>query len=298
MKICGKDVHVRGRLIRIAGLVAEGYDFLDDPEAALHAVGRSGAGIDVLTFIQTLSDGTPKHGYRFEWDNMAALPVSTFEHWWTRQIKDKTRNMVRRAEKKGVVVREVPFDDALVRGISAIYNESPIRQGKPFWHYGKDLEAVRSENVTFVDRSIFIGAFLGETLIGFAKLVCDERRGQVGLMKIQSMIEHRDKAPTNALIAQAVRSCAERTIPYLWYANFSYGRKQQDGLSDFKEHNGFQGVELPRYYVPVTLVGRVALRLGLHHRLVERIPEPALARLRKLRSRWYGSRLDIARKVA
>ena len=206
--------------------------------------------------------------------------------------------MVRRAEKKGVVVREVPFDDGLVRGISAIYNESPVRQGKPFWHYGKDLDAVRSENVTFVDRSIFIGAFLGETLIGFSKLVCDERGGQAGLMKIQSMIEHRDKAPTNALIAQAVRSCAERAIPYLWYANFSYGRKQQDGLSDFKEHNGFQGVELPRYYVPVTLVGRVALRFGLHHRLVERIPEPALAKLRKLRSRWYGSRLDTARKAA
>ncbi len=256
MKICGKDFHVRGRFIRIAGLVAEGYDFLDDPEATLDALGRSGVGIDVLTFIPRLSNGAPKHGYRFEWDNMAALPVSTFEHWWTRQIRDKTRNMVRRAEKKGVVVREVPFDDGLVRGISAIYNESPVRQGKPFWHYGKDLDAVRSENVTFVDRSIFIGAFLGETLIGFSKLVCDERRGQAG------------------------------------------GRKQQDGLSDFKEHNGFQGVELPRYYVPVTLVGRVALRFGLHHRLVERIPEPALAKLRKLRSRWYGSRLDTARKAA
>jgi hypothetical protein len=37
-------------------------------------------------------------------------------------------------------------------------------------------------------------------------------------MHILSMIRHREKAPTNALIAQAVRSCAERGIPYLWYA--------------------------------------------------------------------------------
>src|SRR5882724_3745967 len=265
MKICGKDVHVRGRLIRIAGLVAEGYDFLDDPEAALHAVGRSGAGIDVLTFIQKLSDGTPKHGYRFEWDNMAALPVSTFEHWWTRQIKDKTRNMVRRAEKKGVVVREVPFDDALVRGIQAIYNESPVRQGKPFWHYGKDLETVRKMNGTFFERSIFIGAYLEEQLIGFVKLVFDEEKSQAGLMQIVSMIGHQDKAPTNALIAQAVQSCAERGISYLWYANMSYGKKQADGLADFKRHNGFQKIEVPRYYVPLTLAGRLALRLNLHH---------------------------------
>ena len=44
-------------------------------------------------------------------------------------------------------------------------------------------------------------------------------------MQIVSMVGHQDKAPTNALIAQAVRSCAERGIPYLWYANMSYGKK-------------------------------------------------------------------------
>src|SRR3989454_6188858 len=235
MKVCGRSILVQGRVIRIARLEADGFEVLEDPDAALIDLRQLERRIDLFTFIQKLPDTSPKYGYPMEWDNVAALPVSTFDHWWTRQINDKTRNMVRRAEKKGVAVREVPFDDVLVQGISAIYNESPIRQGKPFWHYGKDLETVRRENGTFLDRSVFIGAFLEESLIGFAKLVTDENHGQAGLMQIISMIQHRDKAPTNALIAQAVRSCAERGIPYLVYSKFSYGKKQRASLSDFKQ---------------------------------------------------------------
>ena len=298
MKVCGRSILVQGRVIRIARLEADGFEFLEDPDAALIDLRQLERRIDLFTFIQKLPDTSPKYGYPMEWDNVAALPVSTFDHWWTRQINDKTRNMVRRAEKKGVAVREVPLDDVLVQGISAIYNESPIRQGKPFWHYGKDLETVRKENGTFLDRSVFIGAFLGESLIGFAKLVSDEVRGQVGLMQIISMIQHRDKASANALIAQAVRSCAERRIPYLVYAKFSYGKKQRDSLSDFKRYNGFQRIELPRYYIPLTLAGQAALRLGLHRGLVDHIPESVLARLREIRSLWYNRKFQAAKAAS
>src|SRR2546428_12742632 len=298
MKVGGKGIRVEGRFIRIARLEAEGFEFVGDPDAALKALRESGVRVDLFTFTQSLPNTSPKYGYPIEWHNVAALPVSTFDHWWKHQINDKTRNMVRRAEKKGVTVREVPFDDALVEGISAIYNESPIRQGKPFWHYGKDLETVRRENGTFLDRSVFIGAFLGESLIGFAKLVSDEVRGQVGLMQIISMIQHRDKASANALIAQAVRSCAERRIPYLVYAKFSYGKKQRDSLSDFKRYNGFQRIELPRYYIPLTLAGQAALRLALHRGLVDHIPESVLARLREIRSLWYNRKFQAAKAAS
>ena len=245
MKICGKDIQVRGRLVRIARLAAEKYDFLSDPDAALRAIRNSGVRVDLLTFTQCLPDVTPLYNFPLEWDNLAALPVRTFDDWWTQQINGKTRNMVRRAEKS-LTVREVPFDDVLVRGIRGIYNECPIRQGRAFWHYGKDLDTVRRENATFLERSVFLGVFLGETLIGFAKLVSDEEKRQAALMQIVSMIAHRDKAPTNALIAQAVRSCADRGIGHLVYSQFSYGRKERDGLSDFKQHNGFQRIDLPR----------------------------------------------------
>jgi hypothetical protein len=288
MKICGKEALVEGKVIRIARLDAEGYDFLSGPDVALQELRESGIRADLFTFIQKLSDVSPKYSYPMELDNMAALPVSTFDHWMTKQIDFKARNKARKAAKNGVVVREVPFDDDLVRGISAIYNESPIRQGKPFWHYGKELDAVCRMNATFIDRSIFIGAFLEDTLVGFAKLVHNEDRSQAGLMQIVSMIQHRDKAPTNALIARAVRSCAERSIPHLWYANFSYGTKQSDTLADFKRHNGFQKVELPRYYIPLTTTGRIALRLGLHRKTNDWVPEPLVAQYRRIRSFWYA----------
>jgi hypothetical protein len=287
LEVCNKEIRINGKLVRIAFLDGEGYEFLNDPEAALGFLRNSNTRIDLFTFIQNLSDITPKYSYPMEWDNMAVLRISTYEEWMSKQIDFKVRNKVRKATKSGVVVREAAYDDAFVQGISAIYNESPIRQGKPFWHYGKGLEAVRKMNGTFMSRSIFIGAYFEDNLIGFIKLVTDEDQSQAGLMQIVSMIQHRDKAPTNALIAQAVRSCAERGIPHLWYANMSYGKKQSDALADFKRHNGFQKVDLPRYYVPLTVVGHLALRLGLHHGVVDWIPEPVAARYRKIRCLLY-----------
>jgi hypothetical protein len=290
LELCGKELRFEGRLIRIARIDGEGYQFLEDPEAAVQALQNSRTGIDIFTFTQRLSDTAPKFKYPMEWDNLAALRVSTYDEWINHQINFKVRNKVRKAAKNGVVFREVPFDDTLIRGISAIYNETPVRQGRQFRHYQKDLESLRRMKATFLDRSVFIGAFFQESLIGFIKLVNDEDRGQAGLMHIVSMIRHRDKAPTNGLIAEAVRSCAERGIPYLWYANFSYGKKQEDSLAEFKRHNGFQKIDVPRYYVPLTAVGRMALRLGLHHNIVDWIPEPMAVAFRRVRSRWYAKR--------
>jgi hypothetical protein len=291
VEACGQEIRIRGGLIRIARFEAEKYHFLDDPQPVLDALRKCGARIDLFTFIQRLSETSPKYAYPMEWDNLAALPVSTFDHWWNHQIRSYSRNRAGQAEKKGVSVREVPFDDHLVRGIWEIYNECPVRQGRRFPHYGEDIETVHKEEATFLDRSIFIGAFLGDELIGFAKLVTDDTRMLANLMNILSMIRHRDKAPTNALIAQAVRCCAQRSIAYLVYQEFAYGRKRPDGLTHFKEINGFQRVDVPRYYVPLTRLGWVAFRLGLHHRLADRLPESVGAKLRELRRAWYNGKL-------
>jgi len=289
VQICGKEIRIRGRLARIAYLDGEGYEFLDSPEEALEFLRCSGRRVDLFTFIQRLSEPSPKYTYPMEWDNFAALRLSSFDDWMAR-LRPRIRTTVRKTEKDGVLVREVPFDDALTRGIHAIYNETPIRQGRRFWHYGKDLEAVRRVSATFLDRSVFIGAFFQEKLIGFAKLVGSQDWQQAGLMHILSSIQHRDKAPTNALIAQAVRSCAERQVKYLWYTNFTYGKRQHDSLAEFKRRNAFEKVEVPRYYVPLTAVGRVALRLGLHRGLIDYVPAPVAVAYRSVRKSWYAKR--------
>ncbi len=294
MNICGSDIKVQGRFLRIARADGEKYKFLDDPEAVLKELRTCGRRVDLFTFIQRLPETAPKYPYPWEWDNLAVLPVSTFDQWWTKQIGFKARNKAKQAEKRGVTFREAPFDDPLVQGIWAIYNESPVRQGRRFPHFGKDVETVRREEATFLDSSIFVGAFLDGSLIGFVKLVMDDTRTQAGLMNIVSLIQHRDKAPTNALIAHAVRACADRGIRYLVYSNFAYGKKQTSTLSDFKERNGFQRVDLPRYYVPLTHIGSLAYQLGLHRRFVDRLPEPLLARVRELRKAWYQRVLHLA----
>ncbi len=287
MIICGNEIKISGRIMRVARLDADKYQFLSDPETTLQALRSSGQRIDLFTFLQGLPEITPKFGYSMEWDNLAVLPISTFEKWWTEQVDAKTRNMVRKAEKKGVVLREVRFSDELVRGIWEIYNETPVRQGRPFQHYGKALQTVHREEATYLDSSVFIGAFLGEKLIGFIKMVSDKAGIQTGLMNIVSLIQERDKAPTNALLAQAVRECALKGIPYLVYSNFSYGKRQRDSLSDFKKNNGFQRFDIPRYYIPLTITGRVGFQLGLHHKLADHVPESWAEKLRALRDSWY-----------
>jgi hypothetical protein len=290
VKLGGKNVEVGGRLIRIGRLAAEGFEFVDDPEAMVTNIVKIRSGMDLFTFIQRLPATTPEYNYPMEWDNVAAIPISTFEHWWTRQIDGKTRNMVRRSEKKGLVIREVTFDNTLVKGIWEIYNECTVRQGRPFPHYGKDIEAVRQMSGTFLDSSVFIGALFGEKLVGFVKLTVDATRSQAAVMHIISLMEHRDKAPMNALIAASVKACERRAIPYLVYSKFSYRKKQRDGLSAFKEHNGFRRFDVPRYYVPLTRLGRFAFHVGLQHGVLGPIPEPLIVALRQFRQTWHESK--------
>jgi hypothetical protein len=281
IEILNKDIRIQGQLVKIARLEAEKYLFLEEPEPVIEGLRKSGSRIDLFTFIQKVSEPKPKYGYPMEWDNLAALPISTFDHWWTKQLGFKARNKAKQAEKRGIVLKEVPFDEALVHGIWEIYNETPVRQGM-------SLEQIRRYAGTFLEHSIFIGAFFEDKLVGFIKLTMDETRTQAGLMHIVSMVSQRDKAPTNALVAQAVRSCADRQIAHLVYSNFAYGKKQRDSLSDFKERNGFQRVDVPRYYIPFTALGSAAFRLGLHRKVSDRIPEPVMAKLREFRTSWYA----------
>jgi hypothetical protein len=293
MNISGREVKVYGRLCRVAQLDADDYKFLEDPEAAITELRRSKVRADLFSFLQKLPDTQPKYSYPFEWDNFAVLPISTFENWWTQQLGFKARNKAKQAEKKGLVVREVPFDDTLAKGICEIYNECPVRQGRLFPHYGKNYETVRKMSATYLDSSVFIGAFDADKLVGFIKLTIDDTATQAGLMHIVSLLQYRDKAPTNALVAQAVRSCADRHIPHLVYSKFSYGKKEQSSLSDFKERNGFKKVDIPRYYVPLTRWGSLAMSMGLHHRFVDRIPESVAAKLREMRTSWYERKFQL-----
>lgn len=268
--IDGKTVVVNGSFLKTASIKDAICDEgIRDPEEFRRILQQLGLA-DLFTFEQKLPDTAPRFTYYFEWDNVAALHITSAEDWWNNQIHNDARRMVRKAEKKNVVVKVVPFSDELVDGIKAIYDETPVRQGKLFWHYGKERSQVRKDNSSFLERSDFLAAYCDGDLIGFSKIIYTGQRADH--IQLLSKIKDRDKSPTNALIAKAVEICAARGIPYLTYDKFQYGKKRADSLSDFKTRNGFVKVELPKYFIPLTTKGKIALILNLHRRLIDVLP--------------------------
>ncbi len=217
----GQKLVVEGKWLRIARLEEEWYADVTEPEKLVQHVRNSGERADVLTFWQRLPDVVPLFPYRMQRDAIAALPIKSYASWWDTQIDSKTRNMVRKAEKKGVTVRLAEFDDKLVEGMTAIFNETPIRQGKPFWHYGKNAATVKREFSRYLFREEILGAYQGNDLLGFVMLAYSDRYASLG--QIISKIAHRDKAPNNILLAKAVGRCAEKGLPYLVYAKWDEG---------------------------------------------------------------------------
>ena len=276
-EICGRTVVVTGKWIKTAQVkdeeLVEGVP-VEDPESFITKLKESELKADVFTFAQRPPEITPKYEYHFEWDNWAAVPTTCFKDWWENRLPQESRKNVRRAAKRGVVVRVVPFDDELVRGIQGIYNETPIRQEKRFWHFGKDIETLRRELATYLDRSQFIGAYWNEELIGFLKMVYVGRVAT--LFHIISMNEHYDKRPMNALIAKAVEFCEQKGISHFIYGQFVYGNKHQSSLLEFKRRNGFERINFPRYYIPLTVKGRLFVRLKLYKGVGGLVPEPIL----------------------
>jgi hypothetical protein len=96
----------------------------------------------------------------------------------------------------------------------------------------------------------------------------------------------------NALIAKAVEICEQRGFAYLTYCNYVYN-DPDSSLTEFKRRNGFEQVLVPRYYIPLTLKGKIALKLGLHHGLVKFIPKSVFKQLLRLRTRWYARKSEV-----
>jgi hypothetical protein len=280
MEIDGKKITMDGRIPRIARLAEEWFEDVENPEVLIDSLRRDGRRADILTFWQRLPDTEPKYSYCMELDSIAALPIRDFSFWWEKQINAAARNKVRKAQKKDIVVRLTDFDNELVQGITSIFNETPVRQGRSFLHYGKDFETIKRQFSRFLFREEILGAYLGAELVGFIMLAYAGKYAVLG--QIISKIAHRDVAPTNALLAKAVERCAEKGMPYLAYAYWL-----DDTLGDFKRNNGFQKFDLPRYFVPLTQKGKLALKLGLHRGWKEAFPDRVRSPLKKLRKFWY-----------
>lgn len=274
------EIDISGKVYKIARVRGEYFDYVDDAQKVIDSLKR-GRKADLFTYLKSpTTENLNATGFR-SYDEIAVLPVSTLDNWWKKQIDAKTRNMARQAAKKGVEIKEVALDGELVKGIKLIYDEMPIRQGKPFWHYKKTLEELEAAHATFLEKSVFIGAFHNSGLIGFLKMVMLDETASI--MQIISLISERNKSPNNALIAKAVEICAEQDKKYLQYASWS-----RRTLGKFKISNGFEQMRLPRVHVPLNTFGKVGLRCGALLKPEDIIPEKLMDALVDWRSTWYN----------
>lgn len=289
----GHTVITTGRWLKLAEIFDEAWrpEDVTDPESLVREVRSQNLKADILTFTQKLPGTTPRFQYPFEWDNVAAVSTTSYKDWWENRLPQVTRKNVRRSAKRNVTVRAVNFDDNLARGIKAIYDETPVRQGRRFWHYGKDIETIRRENSSYLDRAEFVGAFYEEQLIGFIKMVYVGKVSNI--MQIISMNIHEDKRPTNALIAKAVEICAEKGMSYFVYGQYVYGNNTDSQVVEFKRRNGFEQILVPKYFVPLTPRGRLAVKLKLHlgvRRLLPRKMERTLLQMRAKLYHWLSTK--------
>lgn len=286
LSLFGYDIIVKGKYLKIAQVKD---DFLesrgvDAPEKIVDELKKAGYA-DILAYLGNFNESVPRRNPKAhqEMHYLAALKVTSYEDWFKNQIRKQERRRVRKARDEGIVVRQTPLDDQLIQGICDIFNETPVRQGKAFWHYGKDFARVKKEISTYAERSLFIGAYLGDQLIGFSKMIkCGHfaRSNQ-----FLAMEKFRNMSVNNALISELVKTCENEKIGYL-----VYGEWFDNSLADFKRWNGFKKLERPRYYLAVNLKGSLSLKFGLHKDINELVPSFLIDYYRNVRKTYYRYR--------
>ena len=292
----GRTIVVRGKGLKKAVIHDEEWleTEIDDPEAYVRELLNKRTRelrADFFTFAQKPPATAPQYKYFHEWDSIAAVRTTNYQEWW-ESLPQETRKNVRRSQKRGVQIRAVNFDDDLIRGIVEINNESPLRQGSRSRDYGKSFDEVKRDHSSFLDRSDLFGAYFGDELIGFLKIV--HRGNIVSLLQLLVKARHSDKRPSNALMAKAVEVCHAKGIQYLTYGLYNYGNKGDSPIRQFKIRNGFEEILVPRYYVPLTAWGTLCLKLKIHRGLLGILPHAVISMGINARVKWYDFRSRLA----
>src|SRR5215831_4808437 len=297
LEVNGKNIIVQGRWVKVANIYEEEWSEaeIEKPEDYIQKLKDHhlhGLRADLFTFTQKLPNREPKFPYPMEWDSLAVIHLTNFTEWW-EELPQETRKNARRARKRGVVVQVLRLDEKLIKDIMELNNACPMRQGRLFDHYGKTLEQVRKDQSSFPERSDYICAYFGGELLGFVKIV---RCGKIAtVLQIITKDNSSDKRPSNALIVKLVEHCFEIGMKYLIYGKYVYGNKRTSSLIEFKKRHGFVQVLVPRYYVPLTVKGRIGMALNLHRDLVGILPNSMIQLGLSLRENWYKVKLLAGR---
>lgn len=297
MEVNGEKLTTRGKWLKIARVRGEEMreQELENPELYVTALKNDKdriLGADIFSFTQKLPAVQPRFSYPLEWESVAAIPLSSFKQWW-EGLPQETRKNVRRSQKRGVQIKVREFDDVLIDEIRAVNDDTTMRQGMKNAYYGLTFEETKNRYSEFLGRCDFICAYSGDEMIGFLHLVY--RNDVAAILNLTSKSSHFDKRPANALMARAVEICEERKISHITYGLYNYGNKRESSLREFKIRNGFVEILAPRYFVPLTLWGRLCIKTKLHLGLIGNLPPSVIAAGLRARTLWYD--LVVSKKA-
>ena len=160
LSVEGTNIIVTGKWLKTALVAAEEWleTELENPESCVSKLKEQESGTlnaDIFTFTQKIPGSLPKYLYPMESDSIAAVHLMSFKDWWDK-LPQESRKNVRRSQKRGVVVTVRNLDEDLIKGIIGVNNDSPVRQGRPYAHYGKTFDQVKKDQSSYLDRSAFV----------------------------------------------------------------------------------------------------------------------------------------------
>lgn len=275
------EITICNKFLKYIKLKNEWFEEPENPEKFLNEINQKGIKADIFTFRQRLPETKPKFDYYYEMDPLAVIPITTYENWFTKQVKTNVRTAIRKSFKKGLEVRVEELNDTLINSIVDLVNETPIRQGRPYQYFGYSFEQIKNTFSPGPYYCEYLGAYYENELIGLIKLLFAGKCSHNFVMI--SKLEHRDKSPQNALIAKAVERTALRETPYLLYGEWAGG-----GLGRFKQNVGCKPIKVPKYYIPLTIKGEIAIKFNLHRGIKNLLPERIRNPLRNLRKKMHS----------
>jgi hypothetical protein len=89
------------------------------------------------------------------------------------------------------------------------------------------------------------------------------------------------------MVSKAVEVCVKLGLDHLIYLYWT-----NDSLSEFKRRCGFEPVRVPRYYVPLTWKGELALKCNAHRGWKAMLPSGVRSAFKRARSKWYEFRAE------
>lgn len=245
-------------------------------------------GADLFTFIQRSFLGTAlekRYNFFSDFEPIGLLRINSYSEWW-KLATHSARRYVKKGFQKGLKIEVVEIDDEFIRSALRIYNETPVRQGRKYTGFGLSKADLRIK-FSNMENSEILGAYFEKELIGLLWISYGDK--VAAFRSFLSLLKCRDKYPNNALLAESVQRCCAKGYHFLTYGNMGY----LPSLDFFKSSHGFRIFPVPRYYVPLSTKGQLAIKLKVYRTIEHSLPRrliPALLPLYAVVSRRISSR--------